>query len=154
MKKVLLWILVILLLAAAACGGWWWYQETHIFVENAVYAKDSEVLDLRGTGISKEHFDTVHAQLPDCRILWDVPFQGKTLSSDTTAITLETLTEADLEMLSYFPDLNAVNALGCSEYAGAACPDLPQRGHRIRSISGRHPGCPRLHGTDFGSRSL
>ena len=117
MKKVLLWILAILLVIAGAMGGWIWYQETHIFVEDAVYAKKSETLDLRGTGISREHFDTVHAQLPDCEILWDVPFQGKTLPSDTTAITLDTLAEADIEMLSYFPGLNAIDALGCSEYA-------------------------------------
>lgn len=117
MKKVLLWILAILLVITGAMGGWIWYQETHIFVEDAVYAKKSETLDLRGTGISREHFDTVHAQLPDCEILWDVPFQGKTLPSDTTAITLDTLAEADIEMLSYFSGLNAIDALGCSEYA-------------------------------------
>ena len=117
MKKVLLWILAILLVIACAMGGWIWYQETHIFVEDAVYAKKSETLDLRGTGISREHFDTVHAQLPDCEILWDVPFQGNTLPSDTTAITLDTLAEADIEMLSYFPSLNTIDALGCSEYA-------------------------------------
>ena len=116
MKKVLLWILVILLLAGAAFGGWYWYRETHIFVEDAVYAKNSEVLDLRGTGISRDHFDTVHAQLPDCEILWDVPFQGTWLSSDTTAITLTTMEEADIAMLSYFPDLKTVDALSCSEY--------------------------------------
>lgn len=117
MKKVLLCILVILLLAAAAFGGWYWYRETHIFVEDSVYAKDSEYLDLRGTGISQTHFDTVRAQLPDCEILWDVPFQGKTLSSDTAAITLETLTDADMAMLSYFPGLKSVDAMGCSDYA-------------------------------------
>lgn len=117
MKKVLLWILVILLVIAAAAGGWYWYRETHIFVEDAVYAKNSETLDLRGTGISKAHFDTVHAQLPDCAILWDVPFQGGSLSSDTKKITLQTLTEADIEMLSYFPELSEIDAMQCSEYA-------------------------------------
>lgn len=116
MKKVLLWILAILLLIAAGFGGWYWYRETHIFVEDAVYAKNSETLDLRGTGISQAHFDTVHAQLPDCYILWDVPFQGGSLSSDTTKITLKTVTEADIQMLSYFPDLTAIDAMQCSEY--------------------------------------
>lgn len=117
MKKVLLWILIILLLATSALGAWCWYQETHIFVEDAVYAKNAEALDLRGTDISRAHFDTVHAQLPDCDILWDVPFQGKALSSDTAAIALETLTEEDIALLRYFPNLNTVDALGCSEYA-------------------------------------
>lgn len=117
MKKVLLWILVVLLLAAGAFGGWYWYRETHIFIEDAVYAKDSESLDLRGTGISQEHYDSLHAQLPDCHILWDVPFQGKKLSNDTTAITLKALTEEDIAMLRYFPGLNAVDAMACDDYA-------------------------------------
>ncbi len=117
MKKVLLWLLVILLLAAAAFGGWYWYRETHIFVESAVYAKNSESLDLRGTGISKTHFDTVHAQLPDCVILWDVPFQGSGISSDTKKLTLKQLQEADIAMLSYFPELAQIDAMGCSDYA-------------------------------------
>lgn len=117
MKKVLIWLLVILLLAAAAYGGWYWYRETHIFIEDAVYAKNSESLDLRGTGISLEHYDSLQAQLPDCDILWDVPFQGKTLSSDTAAITLKTLTEEDIALLRYFPGLNAVDAMDCSDYA-------------------------------------
>ncbi len=117
MKKVLLWILIILLLAAAAFGGWYWYRETHIFVEDAVYAKNSQSLDLRGTDITKQHFDSVHAQLPDCEILWDVPFQGSTLSSDTQKITLKQLKESDIAMLSYFPELFEIDAMQCGEYA-------------------------------------
>ena len=139
MKKVLLWILVILLLAGAAAGSWYWYQETHIFVENAVYAKNSETLDLRGTGISREHFDTVHAQLPDCEILWDVPFQGKTLSSDTTAITLETLGETDLEMLAYFPGLKTVDALNCEEYS------------LLEQLASRYPAVELVYEVSLGS---
>ena len=117
MKKVLIWILVILLLAGAGYGGWYWYRETHIFVEDAVYAKNSQMLDLRGSDISREHFDSVHAQLPDCRIFWDVPFQDGKLSSDTTSLVLTRLSQEDLEMLPYFPELKSVDATGCSEYA-------------------------------------
>ena len=116
MKKVLIVLLVLLLMAAAAYGGWYWYRETHIFVEDAVYAKDSELLDLRGTGISRTHFDTLREQLPDCEILWDVPFQEGTLSSDTRKIRIETLTEVDMAMLSYFPELKEIDAMDCSDY--------------------------------------
>ena len=48
MKKVLIIILVLLLAAAGIAGGFWWYRETHIFVEDAVYEKKAESLDLRG----------------------------------------------------------------------------------------------------------
>ena len=128
MKKVLLWILILALLAGAGYGGWYWYRETHIFVEDAVYAKDSKTLDLRGTGISREHYDTVHAQLPNCEILWDVPFQGMLVSSDTTEMTLDYLHKSDLEMLAYFPQLRSIDATACHNYElleqlVAACPN-------------------------------
>ena len=128
MKKVLLWILILALLAGAGYGGWYWYRETHIFVEDAVYAKDSETLDLRGTGISREHYDTVHAQLPNCEILWDVPFQGMLVSSDTTEMTLDYLHKSDLELLAYFPQLRSIDATACHNYdlleqLVAACPN-------------------------------
>lgn len=117
MKKFLLWLLVLALLAGAGYGGWYWYRETHIFVEDAVYAKDSEMLDLRGISISRDHFDSVQSQLPDCRILWDVPFQGSFVSSDTTAFTLDYLHKSDIEMLSYFPELKTIDATACNDYA-------------------------------------
>ena len=116
MKKVLLWILILALLAGAGYGGWDWYRETHIFVEDAVYAKDSETLDLRGTGISREHYDIVHAQLPDCKILWDVPFQGQLVSSDTAEMALDYLHKSDLELLAYFPQLRSIDATACHNY--------------------------------------
>ena len=116
MKKVLITILVVLLIAAAAVGGFWWYRETHIFVEDAAYAKNSELLDLRGTGISLEHYQEVHAKLPDCEILWDVPFQGKSYSNDITELTITNLTEEDMVMLEYFPNLEKIDATGCQEY--------------------------------------
>ena len=112
MKKVLLWILILVLLAGAGYGGWYWYRETHIFVEDAVYAKDSETLDLRGTGVSLEHYETVRQQLPDCEIRYDLPFQGKFYADDTTEITVTTPTAEEVALLDYLPNLHTVHAEG------------------------------------------
>lgn len=116
MKKVLIVVLVVLLLLLAGMGGFLWYRNTHIFVEDAVYAKNAEVLDLRGTGISVEHYETVHAQLPDCHIIWDVPFQDGTIPSDVAGITITTLTERDIIQMDYFTQLTAVDATACTDY--------------------------------------
>jgi len=116
-KKVLIIILVVLLLILGGMVGYVWYQNTHIFVEDAVYAKNAEVLDLRGQDISEAHYNTVRSQLPDCQVLWDVPFQGGSKSNDITALTIQTLAEADIPMLKYFPQLKSVDAMKCSDYA-------------------------------------
>lgn len=116
MKKVLIVILVILLLALAGMGGFLWYRNTHIFVEDAVYAKNAEFLDLRGTGISIAHYETVRTQLPECRIVWDVPFQGGYMSSDVAGITIRELSDEDILRMDYFTQLDTVDATGCSDY--------------------------------------
>ncbi len=116
MKKFLVFLLVLLLIAVGAMGGYAWYRTAHIFVEDAVYAKNSESMDLRGQDISQAHFDTVRAQLPDTPILWDVPFQGGKVSSDAASLTLTALTQEDIDMLRYFPELTSVDAMGCQDY--------------------------------------
>ena len=66
MKK---WIILTLVAALLVTGGILgynvWFHNTHIFVENAVYEKDLTSLDLRGTGVSLEHYEAVRQQLPD-----------------------------------------------------------------------------------------
>ena len=117
LKKILIIILVILLLILGGMLGFLWYQNTHIFVEDAVYAKNSEVLDLRGQDISREHYNTLRSQLPQCEVYWDVPFQGGKVSNDITSLTVTGLTEEDIAMLKYFPGLQTVDAMGCTDYS-------------------------------------
>ena len=115
---VLVVIAVLATLAAGATGGLIWYQKTHIFVEKKAYPLSATSLDLREEDISFAHFDSVHAQLPDCDILWNVPFQGRKISSDTRSISLSALTREDMDILTrYFPGLKEIDASGCGEYA-------------------------------------
>ena len=121
MKKTFVTVLVTAVLTLALIGagvfGYLWYRNNHVFIEDAVYPLDAATLDLREEEISFEHYDALHAQLPDCEILWNVPFQGGKLSNDTTQITLRTLTEEDIRILmDYLPRLKTVDALGCREY--------------------------------------
>ena len=117
LKKVLIVILIILLLILGGMLGYIWYQTSHIFVEDAVYAKNTEVLDLRGQAISEDHYLSVVSQLPQAEVYWDVPFQGGKLSNEITSLTLTQLAEEDLAMLKYFPGLKTVDATACGDYA-------------------------------------
>ena len=142
MKKVLIVILVVLLLGAAAVGGFLWYRDAHIFVEDAVYAKNAEVLDLRGQDISLEHYNSVHTQLPNAQILWDVPFQGRKFSNDTAALTISSLSEVDLELLTYFPRLKKVDASGCKDYA------------LLEKLREQRPECEVVYLVDLGGTAV
>lgn len=115
MKKLLA-LLVVLVLIAAGLLGYLGYHMTHIFVEDAVYPKNAQTLDLRGTGISIAHYETLRAQLPDCEILWDVPLQDGTEENSRTELELKGLTEGDLDRLRYFPGLKTVIVTDCQDY--------------------------------------
>lgn len=73
-------------------------------------------LDLRGTGIDANTYDSIRAMLPGCEITWSVPFQGGYLSQNTSVITVSTLTEEDVQALSYLPRLTQINAEECRDY--------------------------------------
>ncbi len=130
MKK---WIILLLLAVLLATGGILgyniWYWNNHILVDDAVYQKDLTFLDLRGSGVSLEHYEKVSQQLPDCEIRYDLPFQGEFYADDTTELTITTLTAEEVELLDYLPELAVVHAEGCKDYA------------QLRALCARRPDC-------------
>ena len=93
------------------------YQNTHVFVENKAYPIRAQSLDLREEDISFAHYDSLHSLLPDCQILWNVPFQGGKVSSDSTRITIRNPSSDDIWLLrNYFPNLKLIDASNCDNY--------------------------------------
>lgn len=114
---VLVWVLLAVILVGL---GGMWYVSSHTFVDGKAYKNDADSLDLRQKDITVEHFEAVQATFPDCQILWSVPFQNGTRSSDSQQLTITSLTDSDLDMLVYFTDLQTVDARGCRDYAQLA----------------------------------
>ena len=73
--------------------------------------------DLRGTGLTAEQYDAILEAQPNCRIQWDVPFQGQALAADTNTLTITHLTQEDVELLDHLPDLAQIDAQACKDYA-------------------------------------
>lgn len=73
-------------------------------------------LDLLDSELTVEQFRTLQAALPDCEILWNVPFQGGRVRSDTAELTVTSLSPEDLAALAYFPKLTVVHGEGCTDY--------------------------------------
>lgn len=119
MKKliaVLVVIAILLVLAIAGALGYVWYRENHIFVEDAVYPINAMSLDLREQDISVAHYEAVRDALPNCEILWNVPFQNGRYPDDTKSLTVTQLSDGDILRMDYFPRLKTVDATGCSDY--------------------------------------
>lgn len=115
--KILTLFLALMLLVNVGILGYLWYQNNHIFVDGKAYEIHVRSLDLREEEISFAHFDSLHAQLPECEILWNVPFQNGKQSSDTVQLQITGLTQADIDVMKvYFPELRMVDASGCRDY--------------------------------------
>ena len=113
-------LMACLILAFVAGLGAVFFYNTHIFLDGRVYPRNSTHLDLRGTGISADHYAQLTGILPECEIQWDIPFQGSFYTEDTQTLTVQSLTDEDIALLKYFPKLKTLNAMDCGDYAQLA----------------------------------
>ena len=117
-------------------------EENQVMAAGKTYAADSEFLDLRGENLSPAEFEALSGRLPQCRILWDVPFQGSRIPSNTEKLKVSSLSEEDAAMLGYFPDLKEMDAVACRDYAV------------IMELLEKRPRCYIQYGVEIGSRFL
>lgn len=146
MKKVLIILLVILLiLALAAAGGYGiaWYRSNHIFIQGDAYPLTATALDLREKDLTVSEVDEIQAQMPQCRITWNVPFRDGTYPNDTTSLTVGDVTQEELTFLvTYFPGLTALDATGCENYG------------LLESFRAEHPKCQVTYQVSLGSQAF
>lgn len=109
-------LLILFLLAASLLGGMIWFMSTHFFVGGKAYANDAQSLDLRDQKMTVAQYEAVREKLPECKIRWNVPFQNSVYSNDSTGLTVQSLSDADLQMLAYFDHLEQIDAAGCRDY--------------------------------------
>ena len=140
MKKRILIILavLVLLLSTAAAGMQYWFLQNHVELEGQYHPKDApslvlsgselpamdtllqfsdlNALDVRSIRLSISQYEQLRHLLPNCEILWLVPFQGDYLPVDTQELTIGELSPADFESIRYFPNLYTIHAEGCADY--------------------------------------
>lgn len=116
----LTWIIAVLVLVPVLGGMIWGivrFRDSHVFLNGKAYPKDAQYLDLRDRNISVEHYDGLCELLPDCQIDWAVPFQGARYDNNTGALTLQSITDEEIALLAYFPQLKSIDAVGSQDYA-------------------------------------
>lgn len=97
------------------------YKASHVFLGEHVYPKDAKQIDLRGRDVTIDYHAQLQALLPECEILWDVPFQGGKVSWDVGELTVTELNQEDVEILTtQFPNLTYIHGENCDDYAALA----------------------------------
>lgn len=124
LPAVLLALLVLLL--TGACGL---FFSRYTWAAGELREKGAVYMDLRGEALSPEEFRELKEALPDCRILWDVPFPDFRVSSNVSSITFSELTGQECQMLEYLPNLTRLIAFRC------------QDDEALEAYAARHPEC-------------
>ena len=119
-KSAFLAAVLILAILLSVIGGSYLILRGNYFIDFKLYPKNAASMDLREEDVSIAHYDALHQKLPKCKILWNVPFQNGKLPSDTTEITVDTLSTQDVEALAYFPELEMIHAESCRDYENLA----------------------------------
>lgn len=99
-------------------------------------------LNVTNTGLTVEGYEALKAALPGCKICWSVPFQGKFYPEETIELTVSSISQADVDMLKYYPDLQTVDALACRDF------DM------LDSLMATYPDLQVLWQLDVGSQQL
>ena len=147
MKKkwlVLLLVLAVLVTAATAVAAVKLHRQENnqIMIDGQAYNKDAESLNLRGKELSIAEFEAISGEMPQCQILWDVPFQGSRIPSSTEILTVSSLTEEDAALLGYFPNLREMDAMACRDY------DI------LQEVLEKRPRCRIRYEVEIGSQLL
>ena len=121
-RRILTVAVIVLAIAMVGCGvgalvARHLYLTENIFMtDGTLYAKDSQMIDLRGQQVDVAYYEELRGKLPGAEILWEVPFQDGFIDPDTRELTITSLTDADVERLDYVTGLTTVNAGGCTDY--------------------------------------
>lgn len=127
-KKLLGLLLAALLLWAGAAAGSYAMQN-YVVYDWKVYPKGLPVLDLRDQLITQQDRNELAAMLPGTTILWNVPFQGFYIPSDTRELQIDFLMPGDLGIIESLEYLEKVDGYACEDYAELAllyklCPSV------------------------------
>ena len=136
-KKIITVVVALLVTTLAAAAGILYFHDTYLVLDGNAYRRDLtaldlsgaqltqlesipeleklETLDLRGTGLTAQQYEQLRSQLPDCEILWQVPFQGAFLETDIQDLTITSITDEEMETLSYLAQLETIDATACTD---------------------------------------
>lgn len=73
-------------------------------------------LNLKKRNLSIAQYEEIHQKLPECVVLWSVPFQGGRVPSDAEVVTISSYDEEDAAKLAYFTNLKTVDGTGCEDF--------------------------------------
>lgn len=127
-----------IMIAALVAGLYIYLSSSFIYIAGKIIGVDETQVDLRGRGVSdiaeleklknltlldvrdnpitKENFEKLSEDHPNCEILWSVPFSSGSIDCTSTDIVLGNASAEDLAALDYMTSLKSCDLSGCVLY--------------------------------------
>lgn len=109
-------LLLLCVLALLAGLGIKLYTDNYVLVAGKSVSRTAKTIDLRDTELSLSDYQKLREALPDCEVQWNIPFQGRLYDNATQELSLTSLSPEDVAVLGLFPELNLLDATGCTDY--------------------------------------
>lgn len=135
------------LLLTCACigvcfGGTLWLLNHYLLIGTHLYPIQAGTLDLRERDVTIQEYTSISRQLPDKKILWNVPLSDGAVPNTAKEVTAVHLSSEDVQALKLMPELKAVHAEQCRDY--------PQ----LLALESALPGCKVSYRVHIGEDSF
>lgn len=110
-------IVAVALVLLVVLGVVIWLFAANVIVGGHIYPKSAQFLNLRGKEVTLEDYAQLREKLPECDIYWDVPLTDGTFPENTQILSLQNLTDRDVDAIGVFEELLLVKAESCTDYA-------------------------------------
>ena len=118
-----------------------WLNSRYVFAGFHMFSRDAKFLNLHDTHITVKQYEKLRAELPECRLYWEVPFQGNYYPENTKEIQISSITGEEAEVLAYLPGLEVINAQECEDY------------EMLLKLQEMYPACEVRYNVTIGGKS-
>lgn len=87
-----------------------------VIVSGSLLPAHASRLNLKRRNLTVAQYEQIHQRLPECNVLWSVPFQGDRIPSDSESVTITSYNEDDFSKLPYFTNLQTVDGTGSDDF--------------------------------------
>ena len=105
------------------------FSGMNIKVSRLAKFENPREINLLDSNVTADEYRTLHDLFPDCVIQWSVPLSSGRFDSDSTEISITSLTAEDLEMIAFFSKLEKITADGIPDWRilselESSCPEI------------------------------
>lgn len=104
--------------------------------------KGQPFYDLRDKNLSMDDYAAICEAFPEAKVLWQIHFQGAPISEDTEELTVRTLSEEDIRVFAFLPNLKILHADGCTDYEA------------LMAVHRQYPGIQLDYRVDLGGTAV